>query len=334
MSPGKRGNTCCSGERFMHDVTCLGEILIDFTSLQAGAPLIETPGFEKHAGGGTANVAVGVSRLGGLAAFLGMVGEDEFGHYLANMLADRAVNIAGLRYSDAAPTTLAFVALREDGEREFIFYRNPGADMLYGPDDLDEQIIATGRFFHHGSISFISAPNRAATLRAIAIARAHHRLISYDPNLRLNLWPDARSAYDGIALGLTTANLIKVSEEEMCFITGACEMETGMRALRAHGASAVVVTRGAEGCAYSWGDYAGHVPGRRVGALDTTGAGDAFVAGMLYCLTRRELELAAMTRRHIEETLHFAHAVAARVVTRRGAIPAMPTLEEVMAVPE
>ncbi|HOS44683.1 MAG TPA: PfkB family carbohydrate kinase, partial [Armatimonadota bacterium] len=172
----------------MPDVTCLGELLIDFTSLQPGASLVETPGFEKHAGGAPANVAVGVCRLGGSAAFLGMVGWDEFGAYLAKMLADRGVDIAGLRRSDRAHTTLAFVALRADGEREFIFYRNPGADMLYSPADLDEGRVAAGTVFHHGSISFISAPNRAATLRAIAVAKAHGRLVSYDPNLRLNLW--------------------------------------------------------------------------------------------------------------------------------------------------
>ncbi len=124
----------------MHDVTCLGELLIDFTSLEAGASIIETPGFEKHAGGGPANVSVGVSRLGGSAAFLGMVGDDAFGRFLAKTLVERGVDVRGLRYSREAHTTLAFVALREDGEREFIFYRNPGADMLYGPNDLDEEI--------------------------------------------------------------------------------------------------------------------------------------------------------------------------------------------------
>lgn len=313
----------------MHDVTCLGELLIDFTSLQAGASLIETPGFEKHAGGGVANVAVGVSRLGGTSAFLGMVGDDEFGRYLAKMLADRAVNIDGLRYSTVAHTTLAFVALREDGEREFVFYRNPGADMLYSADDLDEDLIIAGRYLHHGSISLISAQNRKATLRAIDIARAHNRLISYDPNLRLNLWEDAQSAYDGIQLGLSTANLIKLSEDELQFITRQDDLQTGMRALRAYGAIAVIVTMGGDGCAYNWGDYTGHVPAHRVAAVDTTGAGDAFVAGMLYQLMRGAHLPEALSQQQIEDALTFANRVAARVVTRRGAIPAMPTLDEV-----
>jgi len=315
----------------MHDVTCLGELLIDFTSLQAGATLIETPGFEKHAGGGVANVAVGVSRLGGSSAFLGMVGNDEFGRYLAKMLTDRAVNIDGLRYSNVAHTTLAFVALREDGEREFVFYRNPGADMLYSSSDLDESIVAGGRYLHHGSISFISTPNREATLRAISLARAHDRLICYDPNLRLNLWENPQAAFEGILLGLSTANIIKLSEDELAFITRQHDIETGMRALRAHGASAVIVTMGGDGCSYNWGDYSGHIPARRVTPVDTTGAGDAFVAGMLYRLTRNELHPNELPKPQIEDILTFANRVAARVVTCRGAIPAMPTLDEVIA---
>ncbi|MHB9023224.1 MAG: PfkB family carbohydrate kinase [Armatimonadota bacterium] len=313
----------------MHDVTCLGELLIDFTSLQPGASIIETPGFEKHAGGAPANVAVGVSRLGGSAAFLGMVGDDEFGSYLGKMLADRGVDIAGLRYSRRAHTTLAFVALRADGEREFIFYRNPGADMLYSAADLDENLITSGRIFHHGSISLIGEPNREATLRAIALAKGQGRLISYDPNLRLNLWPDADAARAGILLALPSADLLKVSEEELAFLTGEDDLDTGMARLRAQGIPMVIVTLGAQGCAYSWGDARGCVPARPREAVDTTGAGDAFVAGVLYKLTRMTEAPAHLPAETVEAILAFANAVAGLVVTRRGAIPAMPTLAEV-----
>ncbi|HEY3418788.1 MAG TPA: PfkB family carbohydrate kinase [Armatimonadota bacterium] len=313
----------------MHDVTCLGELLIDFTSLQPGASIIDTPGFEKHAGGAPANVAVGVSRLGGSAAFLGMVGDDEFGRYLAKMLADRGVNTAGLRYSRQAHTTLAFVALRADGEREFIFYRNPGADMLYSVGDLDEALITAGRIFHHGSISLIAEPNREATLRAIALARAQGRLISYDPNLRLNLWPDAACAREGIHLALHTADLLKVSDEEMTFLTGETDLDAGMAHLRSLGIPMVVVTLGAQGCAYSWGDARGRVTALPRQAVDTTGAGDAFVAGVLYHLTHLTEDPAHLPADTIEGILAFANAVAGYTVTRRGGIPSMPTLEEV-----
>ncbi|HOF86773.1 MAG TPA: PfkB family carbohydrate kinase [Armatimonadota bacterium] len=312
----------------MPDVTCLGEVLIDFTSLQPGASLIETPGFAKHAGGAPANVAVAVSMLGGAAAFVGMVGDDEFGRYLAGMLGERGVDIGGLRASADAHTTLAFVALRADGEREFIFYRNPGADMLYGPDDLDEGRIAESRILHHGSISFISEANRAATLRAVEIARRQGALISYDPNLRLNLWPSADAARAGIALGLPTADLLKISEEELAFITGETEIAAGMALLRAQGVPVVIVTRGAAGCAYSWGDETGHLPGVPVRQVDATGAGDAFVGAVLYRLTRETPVALARRREEIEEILAFANRAAAIVVTRQGAIPAMPTLEE------
>ncbi len=313
----------------MHDVTCLGELLIDFTSLEAGASIIETRGFEKHAGGGPANVSVGVCRLGGSAAFLGMVGDDEFGRFLAKTLAEHGVNIRGLRYSREAHTTLAFVALREDGEREFIFYRNPGADMLYAPNDLDEELLGAGRYLHHGSISFISQPNREATLRAIALAQADGRLISYDPNLRMNLWEDPLTAREGVLLGLSTADVLKVSEEELEFITGQTDLQTGMRALRAQGIPVVVVTLGERGCAYAWGDLQGSVSARRTVAVDTTGAGDAFVAGMLYRLTQINLPPTELERDVVEDLLAFANTVARRVVMRRGAISAMPTLEEI-----
>ena len=312
----------------MHDVTCLGELLIDFTSLRPGASIIETPGFEKHAGGAPANVAVGVSRLGGRAAFLGMVGDDEFGRYLAKMLTDRGVDITGLRYSRDAHTTLAFVALREDGEREFIFYRNPGADMRYGLDDLDEGLIAGGRIFHHGSISFISPQNREATLRAVALAKAHKRLVSFDPNLRMNLWPDAPEARAGILLGLPGADILKVSEEELEFITGQTDLDKGLRALQAQDIPVVIATLGAQGCAYRWGEHAGAVPAPTAQAVDTTGAGDAFVAGLLHQLTRVHSKLTDFSDAEVRIMLGFANRVAARVVTKRGAIPAMPTLDE------
>lgn len=312
----------------MHDVTCLGELLIDFTSLEPGASIIDTPGFEKHAGGATANVAVGVSRLGGTAAFLGMVGHDEFGRYLAQTLKERGVETRGLRYSDVARTTLAFVALRDDGEREFIFYRNPGADMLYGPADLDEAVIANGRFFHHGSISFISEPNREATLMAIDIARANNNLISYDPNLRLNLWDDPLTAHAGILLGLSTADILKVSEEELQFITAQMDLEKGLRLLRERGVPVVVVTLGEAGCAYAWGDHQGRVPTRATTPVDTTGAGDAFVAGMLYRLSQLDVPPTDLDQATVEDILTFANSVAGKVVTKRGAIPAMPTLDE------
>ena len=313
----------------MHDVTCLGELLIDFTSLEPGASLIDTPGFTKHAGGAPANVAVGVSRLGGAAAFLGKVGDDEFGHFLAQTLAERGVVTRGLRFSDEAHTTLAFVALRTDGEREFIFYRNPGADMLYGPGDIDEELIAAGRIFHHGSISLIGDLNREATLSAIAMAQANDCLISYDPNLRLNLWNDAMTAHAGILLGLSSADLLKVSEDELQFITAQMDLERGMRILRDQGVPVVIVTLGGAGCAYAWGEYVGRVPGRAATPIDTTGAGDAFMAGLLYRLARVDLPPTDLSHDTVRDMLAFANAVAARVVTRRGAIPAMPTLDEV-----
>jgi fructokinase len=173
----------------MPAVITLGEMLIDFVPTVSGVSLIEAPAFQKAAGGAPANVAVGLARLGVPSGFMGKVGEDAF--------AENGVDTTALCFSKAARTALAFVSLKADGERDFMFYRHPSADMLYTPEEVDEDYLEQARIFHYGSISLIGEPSRSATLRAIEVARQSGALISYDPNLRLNLWPDAQSAKEG-----------------------------------------------------------------------------------------------------------------------------------------
>ncbi len=316
---------------FGDKVVCMGELLIDFTSLVPGASIADTPGFEKNPGGAPANVAVGVARLGGSSAFLGMVGDDEFGRFLAGVLERNGVNTSGLRYSHQAHTTLAFVALREDGEREFVFYRNPGADMLYSVDDIDADVVKECRIFCHGSNSMIHAANRDATLTAAALARQNHALVVYDPNIRLNLWDSESSAREIIPLGIAGADMVKLSEEELTFITGCTDIDAGMDKVREQGPRAVIVTRGGLECHYSWPRCRGTVPTTPTKVVDATGAGDAFLAGILHKLAYHTTRLEVYREDDMEMVLSFAHAVAGLCVGSRGAIPAMPTLEMVEA---
>ncbi len=213
----------------MLDIIACGELLIDFVSTESGVSLAQAPAFVKAAGGAPANVAVGVARLGYRAGFMGQVGDDDFGHYLADTLSANGVNTDGLCFSSEARTALAFVSLRADGERDFMFYRNPSADMLWRPEDVAGNYAASTRIFHYGSISLIGEPSRSATLEALESARSGGALISYDPNLRMPLWRDPIRARNGILDGMAYADLVKVSEEELFFLTGQEDMGAAQR---------------------------------------------------------------------------------------------------------
>jgi fructokinase len=311
------------------DVVTCGEALIDFIALRQGK-LAESPLFRRMPGGAPANVAVGVARLGRSAAFLGQVGDDEFGHFLVQTLEQNGVEVSGLRLTAEARTALAFVSLREDGERDFLFYGQPSADMLWRPDDLPLDLIASARIFHFGSISLITDPARSATLAAVAHARANNVLVSYDPNLRLALWPSPEAARSGIRAGWALAHVIKVSEEELTFLApGVDDIDHAVRSLWHSSIRLFVVTRGAAGCRYYTDTYHGEVPGFRVErVVDTTGAGDGFVAGLLVGLLEHE---EPWLPADIEAILRFANAVGALTTTRRGAIPALPRRARVEA---
>ena len=311
----------------MLDVIACGELLIDFVSTESGVTLAQAPAFGKAAGGAPANVAVGVARLGYRAGFMGQVGDDDFGHFLADTLTASGVDVGGLRFTGAARTALAFVSLRGDGERSFMFYRHPSADMLWGPGDVDAAY-ATTRIFHYGSISLINEPSRSATLTALAHARAAGALISYDPNLRLALWPSPAAAREGMLTGWQYADLAKMSEEELAFLTGETDLAAGARALWHDRLKLLVVTRGAAGCAYFTRESHGALPGFPIEAVDTTGAGDGFVAGVLAGLLDHDLR---WDQPILEQALRLGNAVGALTATQRGAIPALPTRAAVNA---
>jgi fructokinase len=314
----------------MADVLALGELLIDFVPTESGVSLAEAGAFVKAPGGAPANVAVGLARLGVSSGFLGKVGDDEFGHYLAQTLAEEGVDTAGLRFSPEARTMLAFVSLRADGEREFVFYRHPSADMLLRREEIDRGQIQAAKVLHFGSISLIDEPARSATLAALEMARDHGLLISYDPNLRLALWESPEAARQGMWLGWQYAHLAKVSREELSFLSGDGDLEAGARRMWTEQMRLLVITDGEAGCHYATAAGWGSVAGYEVNAVDTTGAGDAFVAGLLTGLL--ENEAAWEKEAELQRVLRFANACGALATTRRGAIPALPTRAEALAL--
>ena len=313
----------------MADAICLGELLIDFVPTVTGTSLIEAPAFKKAPGGAPANVAVGLARLGTPSAFMGKVGDDPFGLFLASTLTEAGVDVGPLRFSSDARTALAFVSLRADGEREFMFYRHPSADMLFTPEEVDAEAIRRAKLLHYGTISLIGEPSRSATLHAIDLAREAGCLISCDPNLRLALWPDRTAARDGLLLGIAKAQVVKLSDEELRFLTGSDDPAAAREQLWHDGLDLMVVTLGSAGCVYFTPDADGVVVGFVVEAIDATGAGDGFVAGLLHGLLANRGVTEDEAR--LRELCRFANAVGALTTLERGAIPALPPLERVRA---
>ncbi len=311
----------------MANAICLGELLIDFVPTVTGTGLTDAPAFIKAPGGAPGNVAVGLARLGVKSAFMGKVGDDAFGHFLADTLAEAGVDVGPLRFSSEARTALAFVSLRADGEREFMFYRHPSADMLFTPREVDMDAISRAKLLHFGSISLIGEPSRSATLYAVDAARAAGGLVSYDPNLRLPLWPDADAARKGMLLGLSKAHIVKLSDDESEFLTGLSDLKAACQALWHEDLKLMVVTRGRAGCVYFTPNFTGMVESFTVEAIDATGAGDGFVAGLLQGLLADPSVVQDETR--LRELCRFANAVGALATIERGAIPALPNRERV-----
>ncbi|XP_062107538.1 probable fructokinase-6, chloroplastic [Humulus lupulus] len=311
-------------------VVCFGELLIDFVPTVNGVSLAEAPAFKKAPGGAPANVAVGIARLGGSSAFIGKVGDDEFGYMLSDILKENNVNCEGMRFDRGARTALAFVTLKNNGEREFMFYRNPSADMLLEESEIDFDLIRKAKIFHYGSISLITEPCKSAHIAAIKAAKDAGVVVSYDPNLRLPLWPSAESAREGILSIWETADIIKVSDEEVSFLTQGedpCD-DTIVRKLFHPNHKLLLVTEGPGGCRYYTKDFSGRVDGLKVEPVDTTGAGDAFVAGTLSQLA---VDLSLLQNEDkLRDALKFSNVCGALTVTGRGAIPALPTREAVM----
>nr|P37829.1 RecName: Full=Fructokinase [Solanum tuberosum]CAA78283.1 fructokinase [Solanum tuberosum]prf//2108342A fructokinase [Solanum tuberosum] len=302
-------------------IVSFGEMLIDFVPTVSGVSLAEAPGFLKAPGGAPANVAIAVTRLGGKSAFVGKLGDDEFGHMLAGILKTNGVQADGINFDKGARTALAFVTLRADGEREFMFYRNPSADMLLTPDELNLDLIRSAKVFHYGSISLIVEPCRSAHLKAMEVAKEAGALLSYDPNLRLPLWSSEAEA----------RKAIKVSDVELEFLTGSDKIDDESAMSLWHpNLKLLLVTLGEKGCNYYTKKFHGSVGGFHVKTVDTTGAGDSFVGALLTKIVDDQAILEDEAR--LKEVLRFSCACGAITTTKKGAIPALPTESEALTL--
>lgn len=312
----------------VYDVVALGELLIDFTpsgKTERGNHL-----FELNPGGAPANVLVALSKLGKKGAFIGMVGRDQFGSFLNEVLVENGIDVRGLKFSATARTTLAFVHLDQDGDRSFSFYRNPGADMMLKPEDVDYDLITQAKIFHFGAVSMSKGPAREATLAAAKFAKEKGLLVSYDPNYRPPLWENSAEAKTVIKSGLQYTDILKVSQEELMLITSTNNLEEGTAALYDQGIQVILVTLGPEGCFYRYPGGTGKMATYPVQAIDTTGAGDAFLGGVLYWFSELTLqEICALPQSEFRKVINFANGMGALSTTKRGGIPSLPSLEEI-----
>lgn len=310
----------------MPQVITLGEALIDFISRREGT-LVDSPGFEKAMGGAPANVAVGLARLGVTSGYIGKVGDDPFGHFIANTLKENNVDIKPLNLSSEYKTGLAFVSLDSRGNRDFLFYREKCADMNLEEGDIDRDFISQARAFHFGTIPLSQEPVRSATKFALNTAKESGLWISFDPNIRLNLWEDESQVQIEAMNILPLCNIIKLSIEELEFLFPNLSIEDATDKIIGMGPDLAVITLGADGCFFNNGSQKDYVDGFKVKAIDTTGAGDAFIAGMLKgLLDRGSLKL---KRKGLHEIMTYANAVAAITTTSKGAVSGFPKLKEV-----
>jgi fructokinase len=311
------------------DVTCIGELLIDFLAVQSGVRFEDVREFRRVPGGATANVAAAASKLGMASAFIGRVGDDRFGRYLSSVLVENGVDISQMQYDSKARTTLAFISLPTPNTRQFLFYRNPGADMNLDYKKFNKDFIKDTAIFHFGSITLITEPGRTSTYQAVKMARRAGAIISYDPNLREMLWPSPEDAKKEITMAIPLADIIKVSHEELEFISGTDELEKGSEIILDKGPGICLVTMGEKGCYFNTGSFSGKIGAYSVDAVDATGCGDSFVSGVLSGIAASGFHKLIKSEEELLKTLEFASAAAAITATKKGVIPALPLREEV-----
>ncbi len=310
----------------MSEFLTFGELLIDFTpSGELGGQKL----FMQNAGGAVANVAVAMARFGVSSGYTGMVGNDAFGHYLKDVLNDKGVDTSGLMVSDVFNTTLAFVHLFSNGDRDFSFYRKPGADIMYSADMVDEDAIRKARVFHFGSLSLTDEPARSATMKMLQIAKDAGVVVSYDPNYRAPLWSDEKTAKEMMLEGMTYADILKISDNEIDFLFGEMPYEQAAQMLLSRGIKLVFITMGSEGAIYAHRAGVGRAAPFAAQAVDATGAGDCFTGGVLSQFMQSGKSLAELTLNDIAGFARFANAAASICVEGKGGIPSIPSLKKV-----
>lgn len=309
----------------MYDIVGLGELLIDF------APMGDRL-YQANAGGAPCNVLAAAAKLGKRTAFITMVGDDGFGTMLTADLAAAGIDVSGVRRTDKACTTLAFVSLDSRGDRSFTFVRRPGADMLLSPADVDLSMVESASVFNFGSVSMTDEPSRSATLETARFAHSHGVAVAYDPNLRPLLWKSLEDAKRLILEGMRYADILKISEEELEFLTGLTDLEAGSAKMAELGPKAVFITLGPKGCFFRCPAGVGRLPAYDTKVADTTGSGDAFFGGALTAMLDMGIgRLERFTLDEMKAAADYGNRAGSLVASRKGAIPSMPDRAEMEA---
>jgi fructokinase len=322
------------------DIVCLGELVLDMFASEGGKDFFNVSAFIPVAGGAPANVAVAAARLGARSAFIGKVGEDQFGRRLEALLKGYQVDTRGLRFDPQHRTTLNFMTLPDPNRTEMLFYRNPGADMLLSPDELDLPLLANTAAYHFGSVSLSVEPCRSAALQGARCARDAGGLVSFDMNYRAQLWESESRAVREATAALPMVDILKVNETELKLLTRTDDAVAGCTRIVQQGPMLAVATLGPDGCAWATRRSSGRVPGYAVEIVDATGCGDAFMAALLTRLLvatgnragERLTRLAALEAEALASTLLWANAAGALTALRKGVMPALPDANEVNAM--
>ena len=318
----------------MKKVIAIGEALIDFIPHEKGRALNDVENFLRVPGGAPLNVAAAVAKLGGKSQMLTKLGQDGFGDAILNEVKPLGVDVSRISRTNEANTALAFVSLREDGERDFSFYRNPSADMLLSAEEICVEDFNEKDILHFCSVSLIDAPIKEAHRRAIEIAKEKGCLISFDPNVRLPLWKNPEDCRKAILEFLPLSNIVKISDEELEFITGIKDENEALDFLLTGDVKVIIYTKGTNGAEFITKERVIFSPSFKVSAQDTTGAGDSFIGSLLYQVAEGEYsleQLVDLSEEKVQEILTFSNATAALTVCKKGAIGALPLKEEVLA---
>ena len=317
----------------MKKVISIGEALIDFIPNQKVCELKDVISFERVAGGAPANVSAVVAKLGGKSNFISKLGKDAFGNHIIEVLKEANVNVDYVLRSDKANTGLAFVSLKEDGNRDFSFYRNPSADMLLEESEVKKEWFEDCHSMHFCSVDLIECPMKYAHKKAIEFALENKSIISFDPNVRLPLWDSEDACRDAIMEFLPLAHVVKISDEELEFVTGYDNMDEAKEVLFKGNVNMVLFTKGKDGAEAYTKDRVVKIPGNIVDVVDTTGAGDSFIGSFLFKLLEDDVnmeQLNSISDEKLREYLTFANAYAAYSTTKKGAIGSYATLDEII----
>ena len=310
-----------------YDVIALGELLIDFT--MNGQSEQGNNMFEACPGGAPCNVLALLNKMGKKTAFIGKVGKDQFGALLRDTITEAGIDASNLMVDENVNTTLAFVHTFPDGDREFSFYRNPGADMMLTADEVNPEVVKDTKVFHFGTLSMTHEGVREATKKAVEIAKANGCLVSFDPNLRPPLWSSLDLAKEQMEYGFEKCDILKISDNEIQFVSGKEDYDEGIAYLQeTYNIPLILLTMGKDGSRAYYKGMRVERPGFSVKAIETTGAGDTFCGSSLNYLVDHDFE--NLTEEQLGEMLTFANAAAALVTTKKGAIKAMPVKEEVL----